>query len=159
MHSSGELMVHAAPWGLTTYINSFITISNRTRHVGRSNSNVTIQKQTVVHWVNKSELAKRQYFKYHIMKTPRRHVPFISYFKNNSRNGRKGKDPAHESTCWTPDQALQSTGDASPPQVTESFFFRNGDFSLFQTLLLGFDFFSMASTASFSFLRISRTRA
>lgn len=106
MHSSGELSqtrtVHAAPWGLTTYINSFITISNRTRHVGRSNSNVTIQKQTVVHWVNKSELAKRQYSKYHIVKTPRRHVPFISHFKNNSRNERKSKDPAHESTCWTP---------------------------------------------------------
>lgn len=44
-------------------------------------------------------------------------------------------------------------------QVTESFFFRNGDFSLFHTLFLGLDFFSMASTASFSFLRISRTRA
>jgi len=44
-------------------------------------------------------------------------------------------------------------------QVTESFFLLNGDFSLFHTLLLGFDFFSMAITASFSFLRISRTRA
>lgn len=44
-------------------------------------------------------------------------------------------------------------------QVTESFFLRNGDFSLFHTLLLGLDFFSMAMTASFSFLRISRTSA
>lgn len=44
-------------------------------------------------------------------------------------------------------------------QVTESFFLLNGDFSLFHTLFLGFDFFSIAITASFSFLRISRTRA
>lgn len=44
-------------------------------------------------------------------------------------------------------------------QVTESFFLLKGDLSLFQTLLLGLDFFSRAITASFSFLRISRTRA
>lgn len=41
--------MHAAPWGPTMYINSFITLSNRTQHVGRSNSNVIIQKQTVLH--------------------------------------------------------------------------------------------------------------
>lgn len=44
-------------------------------------------------------------------------------------------------------------------QVTEFFFLLNGDFSLLHMLLLGFDFFSIAITASFSFLRISRTRA
>lgn len=44
-------------------------------------------------------------------------------------------------------------------QVTESFFLLKGDLSLFQTLLLGLDFLSRAITASFSFLRISRTSA
>lgn len=76
------------------------------------------------------------------LKAPSRHVPSISYFQR----------PALIEHC-------SSHINTSPLQVTESFFFRNGDFSLFHTLFLGLDFFSMASTASFSFLRISRTRA
>lgn len=68
--------------------------------------------------------------------------------------------PAGRRTAGTR-HTLQFTGQclATPPQVTESFFFRKGDVSRAHTLLLGAALFPAASVASRSFLRISRTSA